>query len=64
MKLAKAEHEAASDLLWKHVDEQLAANPEAKNVLAYGADDITSYGRTKSGSKQVKTRPAEATVAA
>jgi hypothetical protein len=63
-RLAKAEEEAARELIRTHVTEQLDAAKrdgiDAKSVIAYGVDDMAIYTVDKRGAMRCTIKPIEA----
>jgi hypothetical protein len=63
-RIAKAEEEAARDLIRTHVQEQLAAaqaeGVDARSVIAYGVDSMAVYAIDKRGAMRCTVKPIEA----
>lgn len=62
LRAAKAEEEAARQLIRTHVEEQLRLNPDASSVLAYSGDAVAVYSVDKRGALRCVEKPVDAGV--
>lgn len=62
LRAAKAEEEAARQVIRAHVEEQLAFNPDAKSLTAYSGDRLAVYSVDKRGALRCTEKPLEDTM--